>query len=195
MAADGVQTLFLETGDYRQRTNLVRPQALGRFLDAAHVHRPQVVAWYLPSLADPRRDLRGSLAAIRYQSPSGERFDSFALDIEASVVKRRGRFAIGFWRCIRIGPAGSVLQRVAARDAEAPVSAAIAGGDVTDGARPQVLVALRRAVAGGVGHADERDVAGAGFGIVFGGEEGGNAPPVGAAHRLLAGVDARIPGR
>jgi hypothetical protein len=86
MRANGVGTLFLETGNYRQRVDLVRPEALGRFLDAAHADRLRVVAWYLPSLADPRRDLRRSLAAIRFRSASGQRFDSFALDIEASVV-------------------------------------------------------------------------------------------------------------
>ncbi len=82
-----VQTLFLETGNYRQATDLVRPGALGRFVEAAHAAGVRVVAWYLPSLASPRRDLRRALAAIRFASPAGERFDSFALDIEASVVQ------------------------------------------------------------------------------------------------------------
>jgi hypothetical protein len=85
-AAHGVRTLFLETGNYRQRVDLVRPQVLSRFLDAAHAAGLRVVAWYLPSLAHPARDLRRALAAIRFTSTSGERFDSFALDIEASVV-------------------------------------------------------------------------------------------------------------
>jgi hypothetical protein len=82
-----VRTLFLQTGNYRQTTDLVRPGALGRFVEAAHEAGVRVVAWYLPSLADPVRDLRRALAAIRFVSPAGERFDSFALDIEASVVQ------------------------------------------------------------------------------------------------------------
>ena len=82
-----VRTLYLQTGNYRQTTDLVRPGALGRFLDAAHAAGVRVVAWYLPSLANPGRDLRRALAAIRFVSPAGERFDSFALDIEASVVQ------------------------------------------------------------------------------------------------------------
>jgi hypothetical protein len=45
------------------------------------------VAWYLPSFASPARDARRALAAIRYRSANGERFDGFALDIEASLVK------------------------------------------------------------------------------------------------------------
>ena len=53
----------------------------------------------------------------------------------------------------------------------------VMGGDVAHRARPQMLVALGGAVAGGVGHADQRDVAGAGIGIDGAAEEGGNAPP------------------
>jgi len=87
MARDGVKTLYLQTGNYEQRANLVRRRALGRYIDAAHAARIRVVAWYLPSFADPAQDTRRSLAAIRFRSSRGERFDSFALDVEASLVK------------------------------------------------------------------------------------------------------------
>ncbi len=83
MARDGVKTLFLQTGNYSQDANR---SELGRFVDAAHAHGIRVVAWYLPSFADPRHDLLSSLQAIRFRSAHGERFDSFALDIEASIV-------------------------------------------------------------------------------------------------------------
>jgi hypothetical protein len=83
----GVTTLYLETSNYSQKVGLVRPAALARFLDAAHTNGLRVVAWYLPSLMNLAVDLRRSLAAVRFRSPSGEAFDSFALDIEASVVK------------------------------------------------------------------------------------------------------------
>ncbi|HET7379990.1 MAG TPA: hypothetical protein VFJ24_08115, partial [Gaiellales bacterium] len=46
-----------------------------------------VVAWYLPSFLSPAQEVRRALAAIRFRSAKGERFDSFALDIEASLVK------------------------------------------------------------------------------------------------------------
>jgi hypothetical protein len=49
-----------------------------------------IVAWYVPSFANPARDQRRSLAAIRFRTAGGERFDSFALDIESSVVKAAG---------------------------------------------------------------------------------------------------------
>lgn len=86
MAQDGVRTLYLQTGNYSQRVDVFRPAALGRFVDAAHAHGLRVVAWYLPGLTDLRQDERRALAAIRFRSPHGERFDSFALDIEAALV-------------------------------------------------------------------------------------------------------------
>jgi hypothetical protein len=87
MARIGVRTLYLQTGNYSQRADLVRPSALGRFVDAAHAAGLRVVAWYLPSFLYPAQDTRRALAAIRFRSPSGERFDAFALDIEASLVR------------------------------------------------------------------------------------------------------------
>jgi hypothetical protein len=87
MARVGVRTLYLQTGNSEQPSDLVRPRALGRFVDAAHAARMQVVAWYLPSFDHPAQDARRALAAIRFRSATGERFDSFALDIEASFVK------------------------------------------------------------------------------------------------------------
>jgi hypothetical protein len=83
MARDGVKTLYLQTGNYGQQANR---SELGRFVDAAHAHGLRIVAWYLPSFAHPEQDARRSLQAIRFRSAHGERFDSFALDIEASIV-------------------------------------------------------------------------------------------------------------
>ncbi len=125
LKAHGVRTLFLETSNYHLA---VRPQPAGRD-GRAHraVSRPgiKVVAWYLPGFSDPGKDYRRSLAAIRFRSAAGQRFDSFALDIEASVVKdvglrtsrllalsRRIRDAVG--RAYPLGaitpsPAGMVL--------------------------------------------------------------------------------------
>lgn len=87
MARDGARTLYLETGNYRQKSDLVRPRVLGRFLDAAHAAGLRVVAWYLPSFATPRKDERRALAAIHFRSATGQQFDSFALDIEATLVR------------------------------------------------------------------------------------------------------------
>ena len=87
MKARGVRTLFLETGNYSQTVDVVRPSGQARFIDAAHARGMKVVAWYLPSFSALKKELRRSLAAINFRTPSGGQFDSFALDIEASVVK------------------------------------------------------------------------------------------------------------
>jgi hypothetical protein len=86
LARRGVETLFVETGNFRQRVDLFHPQQLGRLIDAAHARNIAVVAWYLPSLTNTARDLRRALAAVRFVSGGGDRFDSFALDIESSAV-------------------------------------------------------------------------------------------------------------
>jgi hypothetical protein len=84
--AEGVQTLYLETSNYSRRADIAHPRELGRFVDAAHAAGLQVVGWYLPGLADVRVDTRRVHAAVVFRSASGQAFDSFALDIEASIV-------------------------------------------------------------------------------------------------------------
>ena len=91
IAARGTRTLFLETGNASQKTDLVRPDGLARLIEAAHAAGLHVVAWYLPSFVHPARDLRRALAAIRFRTPSGDSFDSFALDIESTDVKVTSR--------------------------------------------------------------------------------------------------------
>jgi hypothetical protein len=86
LASHGVRTLFLETSNYSQRRRVVDRPAVARFIEVAHERGMHVVAWYLPGFADLRRDLRRSMAAITFRTPGGERFDSFGLDIEASIV-------------------------------------------------------------------------------------------------------------
>jgi hypothetical protein len=83
-----VRTLFLETANYRQPVgvSIVYPVATAQLIDAAHASGIKVIAWYLPSFAHVRRDLRRSLDAIRFTTPAGGHFDGFALDIEANTV-------------------------------------------------------------------------------------------------------------
>jgi hypothetical protein len=87
MAKHGVRTLFLETSNYQMRQDVVRPDRVGRFVEAAHANGLQIVAWYLPSFTNLALDKRRSLTAINFVSFGGETFDSFALDIESSVVR------------------------------------------------------------------------------------------------------------
>ena len=110
LSAHRVHTLFLQTSNYRQSVDVVRPAKLGRFLDAADAARIDVVGWYLPSLASPSRDLRRALAGARFRSAAGNGFDGFALDIEATKVRSfalRNVRAISFAAAVRqsLGPA------------------------------------------------------------------------------------------
>jgi hypothetical protein len=84
--AHGVGTLYLQTSNFSQPSDIVRPAALGRFVEAAHAAGLKVVAWYLPGFSNPALDARRALAAIVFRSAHGQRFDGFALDIEASSV-------------------------------------------------------------------------------------------------------------
>jgi hypothetical protein len=87
LAQRGVETLFVETGNFRQRVDVVGRSQLGALIDAAHAQGLAVIAWYLPDLTNVGRDLRRARAAISLRTPSGDRFDSFALDIESSAVR------------------------------------------------------------------------------------------------------------
>jgi hypothetical protein len=88
IASRGVKTVYLETSNYSQPFDIVRPAQLGALLDALHAAGLRVVAWYLPGFVKPAVDLRRALAAVQFATPSGGRFDGFALDIESSAVKR-----------------------------------------------------------------------------------------------------------
>ena len=88
--AQGVTTLYLQTSNYGKPYDIFRPQALGEFIDAAHTQGIQIVAWYLPGLANQGRDLRRSTAAIRFHARDGQGFDGFGLDIEAQILDPPG---------------------------------------------------------------------------------------------------------
>lgn len=86
MASHGVRTLYLQTSNYSQDAAVVHPDGVARFLKAAHARDMDVVAWYLPGFAKLGRDFIRSMAAINFRSGTGERFDAFGLDIEASIL-------------------------------------------------------------------------------------------------------------
>ena len=90
IAGRGIKTAYLETANYTQRVDIVRPEQLGRLVDALHARGVRVVAWYLPGFVKPAVDERRSLAAIRFRTPTGGAFDGFALDIESTAVRRPG---------------------------------------------------------------------------------------------------------
>jgi hypothetical protein len=82
----GVRTLYLETCHFNCPRALHRPQRMAGLLRAAHARGIRVVASYLPGFARPKQDLQRSMAAIRFRTRDGHRFDGFALDIEAVEV-------------------------------------------------------------------------------------------------------------
>jgi hypothetical protein len=88
----GVRTLYLQTASSTTPvgSDVYRPGQVARFLVAAHARGMRVVAWYLPPLRDVRRETRRALAAIRFRTAHGQRFDGFALDIEPSGTTPRG---------------------------------------------------------------------------------------------------------
>ena len=60
---------------------------MGALIEQCHARGIKVVAWYLPGFSDPSKDYKRSMAAIGFRSAAGQKFDSFTLDIEASIVK------------------------------------------------------------------------------------------------------------
>ena len=86
MASLGVRTLYLQTCNYRCKNAVHRENTVGAWIDAAHANGIRVVAWYLPGFDNLTRDLERSMAAINLRTASGQRFDGFALDIEARIV-------------------------------------------------------------------------------------------------------------
>ncbi len=92
MHRQGVHTLYLQTASSTSPVNaqVYRPSQVARFLRAAHARGMRVVAWYLPPLRDVGREYRRAMAAVDFRTPTGQRFDAFALDIEPSATTPRG---------------------------------------------------------------------------------------------------------
>jgi hypothetical protein len=86
MAKRGVKTVFLQAAqdDARSPGKTVDPKLLGRMLRAAHDADLRVVAWYLPRFVDVDADFRRVRGVLDFKS-GDERFDGFALDIEANM--------------------------------------------------------------------------------------------------------------
>lgn len=87
IAARGVRTLYLETARFNSPSPFLFPDAMAAALDESHRLGMKVVAWYPPDFQDLDRDVNYSVAAINYVSPSGQRFDALAPDIERLDIK------------------------------------------------------------------------------------------------------------
>jgi hypothetical protein len=104
MKRHGVRTLFLETGNSASPMALKDTAKLQTFIRESHAHGIKVVAWYLADLTDVAKDYGRISAAIKLRTADGQRIDSFALDIESTVVaseKTRNRALLDLSRQIR----------------------------------------------------------------------------------------------
>lgn len=127
MATRGVKTIYVETGNSGSKSSIFRPADMARLIRAAHRRKMKVVAWYLPTLRTPSRDLYRCVQAIRFKTRDGHRFDSFALDIESSAVKpvsERNRRLIWLSRKIRSAspsryPLGAIIPSPVGMDLQA----------------------------------------------------------------------------
>lgn len=88
MAKHGVRTLYLETGNSRSSFTIKSPAATREFIRAAHAKKMYVVAWYLPDMTNLSKDYKRIKAAIDFRTSDGQKFDSFALDIESGAIKK-----------------------------------------------------------------------------------------------------------
>jgi len=80
LAAQGVQTLFIQASKWDAPGDVLEPERLLAFVDRAHAHGIDVVGWYLPTLEDPGRDLQRLLAIAALP------IDGIAVDIEGRNV-------------------------------------------------------------------------------------------------------------
>jgi hypothetical protein len=80
LAAQGVQTIFIQASKWDAPVDVLEPGRLQAFIDRAHEHGMKVVGWYLPTLEDPNRDLQRMLAIAAMT------IDGLAVDIESRKV-------------------------------------------------------------------------------------------------------------
>ena len=121
MAAHGIRTIYLQSSNYHRSRPFVHPEGVGAIVDAAHRRGLDVVAWYLPGFRDLRLDLHRAVRTIRFETGSGNGFDSFALDIESPEVRRPSL------RTARLLRMSAAIRRAAG--AEYPLGAIMASPD------------------------------------------------------------------
>jgi hypothetical protein len=99
MVAKGVQTLYIQASKHDAPGDLVDPDLLLPLIHKAKQRGLRVVAWYLPTLVDPQRDLQRMVAIAGLQD-----VDSVAVDIEArnvSDVNDRNQRLVQFSQALR----------------------------------------------------------------------------------------------
>lgn len=80
MAAQGVQTLFIQTAKHDTPDLISEPELLLPIIERAHLRGMRVVAWYLPTFEDNTNDLNRLVASANLD------VDGIAVDIESRKV-------------------------------------------------------------------------------------------------------------
>jgi hypothetical protein len=84
----GVGTIYLQTATYGSSSAIVFPKKVAQFIATAHRRDMTVVGWSVPSFTTPKNDFWRARAGVTFKTGKGERFDSFALDIESDNVNK-----------------------------------------------------------------------------------------------------------
>ena len=106
MAAEGVETLYIQASRWNSPTDVLEPARLQALIDRAHEHGIHVVAWYLPTLEDPAFDFRRIMAIAALD------IDGLGIDIEArdvADVAERNRRLIALSQQLRTALPGKVI--------------------------------------------------------------------------------------
>lgn len=106
LAAQGVQTIFIQASKWDAPVDVLEPGRLQAFIDRAHQHGMKVVGWYLPTLEDPARDMQRLLAIAAMT------IDGLAVDIEArnvDDVAERNRRLVELSTALRNALPGQVI--------------------------------------------------------------------------------------
>ena len=106
MAAEGVQTLYIQASRWNSPTDVLEPERLRPIIDRAHHHGMFVVAWYLPTFVDPATDLR------RIMAVASVGVDGIAIDIESrdvADVAERNRRLVELSRQLRANLPGKAI--------------------------------------------------------------------------------------
>lgn len=84
----GVRTIYLQTATYGSPRHIVHRQKVAEYITSAHQRGMTIIGWSVPSFTKWRKDLERARAGLLFETDEGERFDSFALDIEATIIDR-----------------------------------------------------------------------------------------------------------
>lgn len=80
----GIRNLFVQTS--RSNTEAIcEPKKLGPLIDACHKYKIRVIAWSFAELRNVSADADRMIAAARFQSPTGQRIDAIAPDLETDL--------------------------------------------------------------------------------------------------------------